>query len=63
MKPLKEKISITLDADLLKKIKMLAEEAIKQALKDYFDKNNIPYDPEQFKETDHDELHAQVHGE
>ena len=42
---------------------VLAEEAIKQALKDYFDKNNIPYDPEQFKETDHDELHAQVHGE
>ena len=42
---------------------VLAEEAIKGALKDYFDKNNIPYDPEQFKETDHDELHAQVHGD
>ena len=42
---------------------VLAEEAIKNALKDYFDKNNIPYDAEQFKETDHDELHAQVHGE
>ena len=42
---------------------VLAEEAIKSALKDYFDRNNIPYDPEQFKETDHDELHAQVHGE
>ena len=42
---------------------VLAEEAIKQALKDYFDKNNIPYDPEQFKETDHGELHAQVHGD
>ena len=42
---------------------VLAEEAIKQALKDYFDKNGIPYDAEQFKETDHDELHAQVHGE
>ena len=41
----------------------LAEEAIKNALKDYFDKNGIPYDKEQFKETDHDELHAQVHGE
>ena len=39
------------------------EEAIKNALKDYFDKNNIPYDPEKFKETDHDELHAQVHGD
>ncbi len=42
---------------------VLAEEAIKNALKDYFDRNNIPYDPEQFQETDHDELHAQVHGE
>ena len=42
---------------------VLAEEAIKQALKDYFDKNNSPYDPEKFKETDHDELHAQVHGD
>ena len=42
---------------------VLAEDAIKQALKDYFDKNNIPYNAEDFKETDHDELHAQVHGE
>ena len=42
---------------------VLAEEAIKNALKDYFDKNGIPYDAEQFKETDHDELHAQVHGD
>ena len=42
---------------------VLAEEAIKNALKDYFDKNNIPSDPEKFKETDHDELHAQVHGD
>ena len=42
---------------------VLAEEAIKNALKDYFDKNNIPYDKEKFKETDHDELHAAVHGE
>ena len=42
---------------------VLAEEAIKNALKDYFDKNGIPYDKEKFKETDHDELHAQVHGE
>jgi len=42
---------------------VLAEEAIKKALQDYFDKNNIPYDPEKFKETDHDELHAQVHGD
>ena len=42
---------------------VLAEEAIKNALKDYFDKNGIAYDPEQFKETDHEDLHAQVHGE
>ena len=42
---------------------VLAEEAIKNALKDYFDRNGIAYDPEQFKETDHDALHAQVHGE
>ena len=42
---------------------VLAEEAIKNALTDYIDKNGIPYDPEKFKETDHDELHAQVHGE
>ena len=42
---------------------VLAEEAIKNALKDYFDKNGIPYDPDQFQETDHDELHSAVHGE
>ena len=42
---------------------VLAEEAIKNALKDYFDRNGISYDAEKFKETDHDELHAQVHGE
>ena len=42
---------------------VLAEEAIKNALKDYFDRNNIPYDAEKFKEIDHDELHSQVHGE
>jgi nitrogen fixation NifU-like protein len=28
---------------------VLAEEAIKLALKDYYDKNGIPYDPEEFK--------------
>ncbi len=42
---------------------VLAEEAIKNALKDYFDKNGIPYDADKFKEIDHDELHAGVHGE
>ena len=42
---------------------VLAEEAVKVALKDYFDKNGIPYDKEKFVETDHDALHDQVHGE
>ena len=42
---------------------VLAEEAIKNALKDYFDKNGIPYDAEKFKETDHEALHDHVHGE
>ena len=42
---------------------VLAEEAIKNALKDYFDKNNIPYVKEKFEEMDHELLHAQVHGE
>ena len=30
----------------------LAEEAIKNALKDYFDKNNIPYDKKQFPDCE-----------
>ena len=42
---------------------VLAEEAIKNALKDYFDRNGIPYDAEKFKEIAHDELHAAAHGE
>ena len=42
---------------------VLAEEAIKNALKDYFDKNNSPYDKDRFQEIDHDELHEQVHGD
>ncbi len=32
---------------------VLAEEAIKGALKDYFDKNNIPYDESQFPDCEH----------
>ena len=32
---------------------ILAEEAIKNALKDYFDKNNIPYDKKQFPDCEH----------
>jgi nitrogen fixation NifU-like protein len=31
---------------------VLAEEAVKAAVKDYYDKNGIAYDPEQFKEND-----------
>lgn len=27
---------------------VLAEEAVKAALKDYYDRNHLPYDPEQF---------------
>ncbi|MDY4509246.1 MAG: Fe-S cluster assembly scaffold protein NifU [Candidatus Faecousia sp.] len=42
---------------------VLAEEAIKNALKDYFDKNGIPYDRKMYEEMDHEQLHAQVHGE
>ena len=34
---------------------VLAEEAIRAALKDYFDKNGIPYDPEEFREHDAEE--------
>ena len=30
---------------------VLAEEAVKAAVKDYYDKNGIEYDPEQFKEN------------
>ena len=38
---------------------VLAEEAIKTAVKDYYDKNNIPYDPALFPEGDHD--HEEEH--
>ena len=31
---------------------VLAEEAVRAAVKDYYDKNGIAYDPEQFKESD-----------
>ena len=32
---------------------VLAEEAVKVALKDYFDKNNIPYDAKDFPDCEH----------
>ncbi|MBR5533583.1 MAG: Fe-S cluster assembly scaffold protein NifU [Ruminiclostridium sp.] len=35
---------------------VLAEEAVKVALKDYFDKNGIPYDTKQFPDCDHCEV-------
>ena len=34
---------------------VLAEEAIKSAVKDYYDKNGIEYDPEMFKNLEHGE--------
>ena len=40
---------------------VLAEEAIKSALLDYYKRSGIPYDPKDFPESDHDEHEA--HGE
>lgn len=37
---------------------VLAEEAVKAAVKDYYDKNGIDYDPEQFKENSCDNCHV-----
>ena len=41
---------------------VLAEEAIKTAVKDYYDKNNIAYDPAMFPEEghEHDEEHIRM---
>ena len=36
---------------------VLAEEAIKNALKDYYDRNGIPYDENTFPDFDHDHDH------
>ena len=36
---------------------VLAEEAVRAAVKDYYDKHGIEYNPEDFKETDEEELH------
>ena len=61
-KPVAEAMALTNKAvaealDGLPPVKMhcsvLAEEAIKSALKDYYDKNNIPYDPALFPDCDH----------
>lgn len=66
-KPLSEALKLTNKAvvealDGLPAVKIhcsvLAEEAIKAAIKDYYDKNSIAYDPAQFKEdTEHYEHH------
>ena len=37
---------------------VLAEEAIRRALRDYFDKNGIPYDPALFPDEEEDEEEA-----
>ncbi len=39
---------------------VLAEEAIKRALLDYFQSNNIPYDEKDFPEFDEDEAHEHI---
>lgn len=71
-KPIEEALKLSNKAvaealDGLPPVKMhcsvLAEEAIKKALTDYFDKNHIPYDHKKYEEMDHEQLHAQVHGE
>jgi nitrogen fixation NifU-like protein len=36
---------------------VLAEEAVKAAVKDYYDRHGIAYDPEQFKESDCSHCH------
>ena len=61
-KPVAEAMQLTNKAvaealDGLPPVKMhcsvLAEEAIKSALKDYYDKNGIPYDPALFPDCEH----------
>ena len=39
---------------------VLAEEAVKAAVKDYYDRNGIAYDPEDFRDMDEEELHEHV---
>ena len=38
---------------------VLAEEAVRAAVKDYYDRKGIAYNPDDFKETDDEELHNQ----
>ena len=39
---------------------VLAEQAVRAAVKDYYDRHGIAYDPEDFKEMDEAELHEHV---
>ena len=39
---------------------VLAEQAVRAAVKDYYDRKGIAYDPEDFKEMDEEELHEHV---
>ena len=39
---------------------VLAEQAVRAAVKDYYDRNGIPYDPADFREMDEEELHEHV---
>ena len=39
---------------------VLAEQAVRAAVKDYYDRRGISYDPELFKDMDEEELHHHV---
>ena len=39
---------------------VLAEQAVRAAVKDYYDRNGIAYDPEDFRDMDEEELHEHV---
>ena len=39
---------------------VLAEQAVRAAVKDYYDRRGIAYDPEDFREMDEEELHEHV---
>ena len=39
---------------------VLAEQAVRAAVKDYYDRNGIAYNPEDFREMDEEELHEHV---
>ena len=39
---------------------VLAEEAVRAAVRDYYDKNGIPYNPEDFPDPDEGDIHCHV---